>query len=144
MHRDRTSEFKNIVSNIQTKNLAKQIHVISEPPLKNRSYFLAASQKINEGIYSCYVKLENLGHLCKSRSLFDDRTDEINDLVYIIKLDVMHLKTQVEDLSATMDLENRNATAHGISHKRSILTSLEKKLAHVSKDFKSILEIRTE
>ncbi|KII71745.1 Syntaxin-5 [Thelohanellus kitauei] len=32
---------------------------------------------------------------------------------------------------------------HGKNHRKSILTSLEKKLAHVSKDFKSLLETRT-
>ncbi|KAF1744469.1 hypothetical protein MXB_2697, partial [Myxobolus squamalis] len=139
MFRDRTPEFSHIISRIKSQNIFKYQSPTPDNLLQRRSQFLEAAH------YNQKYKHWGLHLLlCKNLSLFDDRTEEINELVYIIKLDVMHLKQQIEELTHVMSQENKGGTLHGINHRQSILTSLEKQLAHVSKDFKGILEVRTE
>lgn len=83
--------------------------------------------------------------MAKRKSLFDDRTAEIQELTYIIKGDLSSLNQQIAQLQ-DVSKKQRNFTSgkHLQSHSSSVVLALQSKLATMSTDFKQILEVRTE
>lgn len=83
--------------------------------------------------------------MAKKKSLFDDRSAEIQELTYIIKGDLGSLNQQIarlQDISRTQRQNNNGK--HLLSHSSSVVLALQSKLATMSTDFKQILEVRTE
>lgn len=83
--------------------------------------------------------------MAKRKSLFDDRTSEIQELTYIIKGDLSSLNQQIAQLQNVSKRQKHNmAGRHLQSHSSSVVLALQSKLATMSTDFKQILEVRTE
>lgn len=83
--------------------------------------------------------------VAKRKSLFDDRSAEIQELTYIIKGDLNSLNQQIarlQDISKAQ--RSLNSGKHLQSHSSSVVLALQSKLASMSTDFKQILEVRTE
>lgn len=83
--------------------------------------------------------------MAKKKSLFDDRSFEIQELTYIIKGDLNSLNQHIAQLQ-DVSKRQRNTTngKHLQSHSSSVVLALQSKLASMSTDFKQILEVRTE
>lgn len=83
--------------------------------------------------------------VAKRKSLFDDRTAEIQELTYIIKGDLSSLNQQIAQLQE-VSKKQRHSThgKHLQSHSSSVVLALQSKLATMSTDFKQVLEVRTE
>ncbi|XP_075554406.1 syntaxin 5 isoform X2 [Dermacentor variabilis] len=119
--RDRTAEFKSAAKLMQG-TMALQQHRMRRPGDRGAQEwgrFMHAAKQIGKDIASTFAKLEKLTLLARRKTIFDDRPEEIQELTYIIKQDISSLNKAIAQLQ-------------------------ESKLASMSNDFKSILEVRTE
>lgn len=83
--------------------------------------------------------------MAKRKSLFDDRTAEIQELTYIIKGDINSLNQQIAKLQEISKGHRTKTNAkHLLSHSSNMVVALQAKLASMSTDFKQVLEVRTE
>lgn len=83
--------------------------------------------------------------MAKRKSLFDDRSSEIQELTYIIKSDLSSLNQHIAQLQEVSKRQKHSTNGkHLQSHSSSVVLALQSKLATMSTDFKQILEIRTE
>ncbi|CAG9861728.1 unnamed protein product [Phyllotreta striolata] len=146
--RDRTSEFVNTIQTLQGRNIARA--VAARDPRKSKviqshSEFMLIARNVGKNIASTYAKLEKLTLLAKRKSLFDDRTAEIQELTYIIKGDLSSLNQQIAQLQDVSKRQRQGALGkHLQSHSSSVVLALQSKLASMSTDFKQVLEVRTE
>ncbi|KAL1506570.1 hypothetical protein ABEB36_005905 [Hypothenemus hampei] len=146
--RDRTNEFINTIQTLQGRNIARAV-AVRDPKkskvLQSHSEFMLIAKNVGKNIASTYAKLEKLTLLAKRKSLFDDRSAEIEELTYIIKGDLSSLNQQIAQLQ-TVSKRQKNLTngRHLQSHSSNIVLTLQSKLATMSNDFKQVLEVRTE
>ncbi|XP_072385255.1 syntaxin-5 [Diabrotica undecimpunctata] len=146
--RDRTSEFVNTIQTLQGRNIARA--VAARDPKKSRviqshSEFMLIAKNVGRHIASTYAKLEKLTLLAKRKSLFDDKTSEIQELTYIIKGDLSNLNQQIAQLQDVSRKQKQGSSGkHLQSHTSSVVLALQSKLASMSTDFKQVLEVRTE
>ncbi|KAJ8922775.1 hypothetical protein NQ315_007810 [Exocentrus adspersus] len=146
--RDRTSEFINTIQTLQGRSIARAV-AVRDPRrskvIQSHSEFMLVARNIGKNIASTYAKLEKLTLLAKRKSLFDDRTTEIQELTYIIKGDLSSLNQQIAQLQDISKRQRQSSNGkHLQSHSSSVVLALQSKLATMSTDFKQILEVRTE
>ena len=83
--------------------------------------------------------------LAKRRTLFDDRPQEIQELVNIIKEDTSALNRQIEQLSQISKAQQRTLRSkHQATHSSTVVAALQIKLATMTSNFKQVLEVRSE
>ncbi|KAM7288574.1 syntaxin-5 [Ixodes scapularis] len=145
--RDRTSEFKSAAKLLQGRPgngylQRKQGH--SERAVQEWAEFMHVARQIGKDIANTFSKLEKLTLLAKRKTIFDDRPIEIQELTYIIKQDIGSLNKQIAQLQDAARSSKNRGTKHMQSHSNSVVVSLQSKLASMSNDFKSVLEVRTE
>jgi len=137
---DRTVEFNTAAETIRSKqNNAKPV---KRTLIQQKSQFTQAASKIGKEIYDTSEKLAKLTKLAKTRSLFDDPAVEIEELTFIIKQNIQNLNKEIAALreyskAGTVNKQNS-------AHSDTIVTYLNTKLASTTKDFKDILQVRTE
>lgn len=102
--------------------------------------------KTNEIIQHLFANLNICSiSVAKRKSLFDDRSAEIQELTYIIKGDLSSLNQQIAHLQEISKKQRHTTNGkHLQSHSSSVVLALQSKLATMSTDFKQILEVRTE
>lgn len=146
--RDRTGEFVNTIQTLQGRNIARAVAVrdpMKSKAIQSHSEFMLIAKNVGRNIASTYAKLEKLTLLAKRKSLFDDRTAEIQELTYIIKNDLNSLNQQIAQLQNVSKRQQQTSRGkHLQSHSSNIVLTLQSKLATMSTDFKQILEVRTE
>lgn len=93
--------------------------------------------------------------VAKRKTLFDDKSTEISELIYVIKHDIAELNNDIGNLQ-TFVKARRNNTSRGASggrgkkgsevneHSDNVVVLLQSKLANTSMGFKEVLEIRTQ
>jgi syntaxin 5 len=85
----------------------------------------------------------------KKKSLFDDKSTQISELIYVIKQDIAELNNDIGNLQ-TFVKQRRNNSQRGKrrkeadEHSENVVVLLQSKLASTSIGFKDILEIRTQ
>ncbi|XP_068681460.1 syntaxin-5-like [Montipora foliosa] len=145
--RDRTSEFISAVKSLQSRQgnnfTGRRLGHQSPNGLQKSQFFLIAKH-IGKDISSTFAKLEKLAILAKKKSLFDDRPMEIQELTYIIKQDINSLNEQISQLQELVRSKANTQGKHLQTHSSTVVLSLQSKLARMSKDFKGVLELRTE
>ncbi|XP_065833202.1 syntaxin-5-like isoform X2 [Oscarella lobularis] len=139
--RDRTPEFFAVVSSLQARQSSTK-PVLSRK--QRHSEFSHIAKQIARDIGNTFAKLEKLTILAKRRSLFDDRPIEIQELTVIIKEDIATLNKQIAQLQQFVKNKHGHNGVQLQAHSSSVVVSLQTKLANMSKDFKSVLETRTE
>ncbi|KTF91612.1 hypothetical protein cypCar_00015932, partial [Cyprinus carpio] len=112
--------------------------------LKQRSDFTLMAKRIGKDLSNTFAKLEKLTILAKRKSLFDDKAVEIEELTYIVKQDINSLNKQIAQLQDLVRSRSGQNGRHIQTHSNTIVVSLQSKLASMSNDFKSVLEVRTE
>ncbi|KAF5275549.1 hypothetical protein FQR65_LT04152 [Abscondita terminalis] len=144
--RDRTSEFTTTIRSLQGRNITRAV-AAGDPrkakAIQSHSTFMLIARNVGKNIASTFTKLEKLTLLAKRKSLFDDRSAEIQELTYIIKGDLNSLNQQIAQLQ-DVSRNQKQSGKHLQSHSCSIVLALQSKLASMSTDFKQILEVRTE
>ncbi|TRZ07055.1 hypothetical protein HGM15179_020052 [Zosterops borbonicus] len=113
-------------------------------PGRPRSEFSLMAKRIGKDLSNTFAKLEKLTILAKRKSLFDDKSVEIEELTYIIKQDMNSLNKQIAQLGELLRARGGPAGRHGHTHSNTVVVSLQSRLASMSNDFKSVLEVRTE
>uniref|UniRef100_A0A8C6LAS4 Syntaxin-5 n=1 Tax=Nothobranchius furzeri TaxID=105023 RepID=A0A8C6LAS4_NOTFU len=129
--RDRTLEFQSACKSLQGRQVLSFI-------------CLFLCRRIGKDLSNTFAKLEKLTILAKKKSLFDDKAVEIEELTYIIKQDINSLNKQIAQLQDLIRSRSAPGGRHIQTHSNTIVVSLQSKLASMSNDFKSVLEIRTE
>uniref|UniRef100_A0A671SF12 Syntaxin-5 n=1 Tax=Sinocyclocheilus anshuiensis TaxID=1608454 RepID=A0A671SF12_9TELE len=145
MCRDRTLEFQSACKSLQGRQLQNGTH--TKPAInaiKQRSDFTLMAKRIGKDLNNTFAKLEKLTILAKRKSLFDDKAVEIEELTYIIKQDINSLNKQIAQLQDLVRSRSGQNGRHIQTHSNTIVVSLQSKLASMSNDFKSVLEVRTE
>lgn len=94
---------------------------------------MRVSQKCAHKIRDSYAKLERFTHLAKKRTVFDD--GELNRLIAEIRADISETKGQLDYLQSNGELKQK--------HTANIVGILHRKLANVTSNFKSTLEMRS-
>jgi len=143
--RDRTLEFKNTVRSLKGRNLNNGHARGGQASIsQHNSDFIKIAKSIGRDISSTYTKLEKLTLLAKRKTIFDDKPVEIQELTYIIKHDIATLNDQIGKLQAIAKAQRKVQGSHQQSHSSSVVVQLQSKLATMSSNFKSVLEVRTE
>jgi len=138
MSRDRTNEFLSICRSMGTG--AMQGKGISRN--RQKSQFASRCRVIGKEITNTWDKLGRLTQLCKSTTLFNDKPVEIQELTYIIKQDMDQMRQSLNELDRM-----QKSTGHQKDrekHDKSMIRSLQSKLATMSTNFKTTLETRRE
>lgn len=137
---DRTGEFSSVVRSLSFHS--------SSNALKQRtprsSEVMSIAKRIGYDISCTCTKLEKLTELARGRSLFGDPTSEIQDLTQVVKQDLAKLNTDIAHLQQQVRARSGRETKHMSSHSSTVVVSLQSKLVDISKDFKGVLELRTE
>ncbi|KAM9850232.1 syntaxin-5a isoform 1-T2 [Aulostomus maculatus] len=142
--RDRTLEFQSACKSLQGRQNGVQPSKPVLSSLRQRSDFTVMAKRIGKDLSNTFAKLEKLTILAKRKSLFDDKAVEIEELTYIIKQDINSLNKQIAQLQDLVRSRGAPGGRHIQTHSNTIVVSLQSKLASMSNDFKSILEVRTE
>ncbi|XP_061691788.1 syntaxin-5a isoform X2 [Syngnathoides biaculeatus] len=142
--RDRTSEFQSACRSLQGRQNGVQPNKPALSALRQRSDFTVMAKRIGKDLSNTFSKLEKLTILAKRKSLFDDKAVEIEELTYIIKQDINSLNKQIAQLQDLIRSRGAPGGRHIQTHSNTIVVSLQSKLASMSNDFKSVLEVRTE
>lgn len=152
---DRTQEFRSILTQAkrQTHNrvtsqrqtlLSDQERAASQPP-KQRSEFSRKAGAIARQVATTSAKLGRLAELAGRKTLFDDRSVEINELTFVIKQDLSALDRSIKDLgalSATQHPKAAGADQEG-EHARNVVFLLWQGLGKITTQFRDTLELRT-
>uniref|UniRef100_A0A4W5L7R8 Syntaxin-5 n=1 Tax=Hucho hucho TaxID=62062 RepID=A0A4W5L7R8_9TELE len=142
--RDRTNEFQSACKSLQSRQNGVQHTKPALSALKQRSDFTLMAKRIGKDLSNTFAKLEKLTILAKRKSLFDDKAVDIEELTYIIKQDINSLNKQIAQLQDLIRSRGAPSGRHIQTHSNTIVVSLQSKLASMSNDFKSVLEVRTE
>ncbi|KRX23644.1 Syntaxin-5, partial [Trichinella nelsoni] len=133
--RDRSAEFRAIAQSFQLK-------MTYFPPIHTVSFQVL--QQIGHDLSETFLKLEKLTILAKKKSLFDDRPGEVDELTQIIKQDIANLNRQIGMLQQMMQRNLCSSEQNQSQHSKSIVVTFQSKLATISSDFKSVLQLRTQ
>ncbi|XP_036404191.1 syntaxin-5a isoform X1 [Megalops cyprinoides] len=142
--RDRTQEFLSACKSLQGSQNGIQTNMPALNVLRQRSDFTLMAKRIGKDLSNTFTKLEKLTILAKRKSLFDDKAVEIEELTYIIKQDINSLNKQIAQLQELVRSRSGQNGRHEQTHSNTIVVSLQSKLASMSNNFKSVLEVRTE
>ncbi|XP_067278840.1 syntaxin 5A, like [Pseudorasbora parva] len=142
--RDRTSEFQSVCKSLQGRQNGAQPLRAVDSAVRQRSEFTLFAKRIGRDLSNTFAKLEKLTILAKRKSLFDDKATEIDELTYIVKQDINSLNKQIAGLQELVRSRSGQNGRHLQTHSNTIVVSLQSKLASMSSDFKSVLEVRTE
>lgn len=156
MSSDRTGEFQTTIKLMQNKpqymNNELRLRRLNEQPnvnpnlTQNYSRFMLGAKSIYKELYLTCQKLEHLNELTRKKTtLFDGEAtnSQLNELVYIIKKNISSLNQQIEQLRVNQ--ANQSSSSKNIeSHSKNVVLNLQQKLASISSDFKSTLEVRTQ
>uniref|UniRef100_A0A8C5E455 Syntaxin-5 n=1 Tax=Gouania willdenowi TaxID=441366 RepID=A0A8C5E455_GOUWI len=149
--RDRTLEFQSACKSLQGRPVSKISHISTKTLATNclktklsTLFVFLFFRRIGKDLSNTFAKLEKLTILAKKKSLFDDKAMEIEELTYIIKQDINSLNKQIAQLQDLVRTRGAPGGRHIQTHSNTIVVSLQSKLATMSNDFKSVLEVRTE
>lgn len=144
--RDRSTEFSSILKSMRSRHAnskPSQPAKTTSSAIANRTEFSRMAKNISSDLARTYEKLQKLSLLCKKRTLFDDKPVEIQELTYIIKQDINSLKKKIQRLEERRSNES-TSKKDSQNHTFSVVKTLRSKLAGMSENFKSVLEMRRE
>lgn len=106
-----------------------------------QSEFSKRASAIGLGIHSTSQKLQKLTQLAKRTSMFDDPAQEIHELSTIVKHDIQALNQGITDLQTFLGGVGNKQSA---SHSNNVVETLRNRLKDATKEFKNVLELRTD
>jgi syntaxin 5 len=112
---------------------------------KTRTAFNEAASEVAKGVHKTSALLTKLTNLVRRQGLFDDPTEEINTLIFRIKQDLDDLNSKCDaaqqyvDGKKSMFGDVNQSAAHNVK----VVSHLKTDLMHTTKDFKSVLEMRS-
>jgi len=139
---DRTQEFFQCASS--AGSTAGKLGRHHEVP-KTKTAFHDAAAEIARGVHRTSSVLNKLTKLVRRQGLFDDPTEEINNLIFRIKQDLDELNTKCDSAQQYVDGKKRalGEQNQATSHNGKVVSQLKTDLMHATKDFKTVLEMRS-
>jgi syntaxin 5 len=156
---DRTQEFQAVLQAVshssgkahQKSSLEKKL---KDDQLPGRNHLNKKSTAFNEvasdiakGVYKTSSLLTQLTSLVRKQGLFDDPTDQINTLIFRIKQDLDELNNKCDKVSQTFVESNKSVfgdySTQSSQHNNKVVSQLKNDLLSTTKDFKTILELRS-
>jgi syntaxin 5 len=142
---DITSEFIKCVNQNKLSTNSLSINNItkkSDVP-KSRSAFTNAASEIARGVSRTSDVLSRLTKLVKRQGLFDDPTEEINNLILRVKQDLDELNTKCDSAQQYVDNKRSSLGQSSSSHNTKVVSQLKTGLMNATSNFKSVLELRS-
>ncbi len=153
--RDRTKEFQSLIALAKQRrpspDAAGPAVNLTQPSTSGLGQPASATQQQSEfskrasaiglGIHSTSQKLQKLTQLAKRTSMFDDPTQEIHDLSSIVKHDIQALNQGITDLQTFLGGVGNKQSAR---HSSTVVETLRNRLKDATKEFKNVLELRTD
>jgi len=149
---DRTLEFNTATESARVKLNNQNLNGKSNHNKRNnpKSEFTVSAAKIGKEISETSDKLAKLTKLAKMKTIFNDPAAEIEELTSIIKQNIQNLNKDIVSLREISKGGNSNGGYNNSNnnqksaHSDTVITYLNSKLASTTKDFKEVLQIRTE
>eukprot|EP00210_Caulerpa_lentillifera_P000375 g368.t1 len=146
--RDRTTEFQNIVERVKKPHDgASSSGSLSSARalILQKSEFAKSASEIGLGIHKTSVKLQRLAQLAKRSSMFDDPTQEINEITGIVKQDIQLLHSSIAELqNLSMRNSRQNGGVQEQHHSATVVDNLRTRLKDTTKEFQNVLTARSE
>ncbi|KAJ2398469.1 Integral membrane protein SED5 [Coemansia sp. RSA 2603] len=154
--RDRTNEFRSLTNALRKRQQGATSTSTSDTaksrPLTNGAYseFSQHASAIGKDIQDTTLLLERLATLARGKTIFDDRSGEINALTNQVKQRIATLNGKIMSLQALQrkQQQQQGGTSAGgkqaNEHHSNIVVSLQSQLASTSTVFKDVLELRSE
>uniref|UniRef100_A0A3P8YI10 t-SNARE coiled-coil homology domain-containing protein n=1 Tax=Esox lucius TaxID=8010 RepID=A0A3P8YI10_ESOLU len=127
--RDRTNEFQSVCKSLQGRQNGVQPSKPALSAIRQRSDFTLMAKRIGKDLSNTFAKLEKLT-IRKTSTFYQD--------------DINSLNKQIAQLQGLVRSRQSQNGRHLQTHSNTIVVSLQSKLASMSNDFKSVLEVRTE
>lgn len=137
---DRTDEFRQIMMDLSAKGVGPGIDSFDAQP-QAQSELNVWSAAIGGEVHQASLKVQELRKMAKQKGIFNDRTNEIQDLTLVVKQDITSLNQKIEALEAKVKGSGVNRSIQ--AHSSNIVETLKTRLLEVTKDFKDALEDRT-
>ncbi|KAJ1824550.1 Integral membrane protein SED5 [Coemansia sp. RSA 2675] len=153
--RDRTNEYRSLVSALRKRQQLKPETGPAEAkggkPQANptHSEFSRHAGAIGKDIQDTTLLLERLAALARTKTIFDDKTSDINALTTQVKQRIAGINGKIMSLQALRRQQGIGASAgasgqQASEHHSNIVMSLQSQLASTSTVFKDVLEMRSE
>lgn len=137
---DRTDEFRQILMELSAK-AGDSLGAFDVRAPQAQSALNAACAEIGGEIHQASLKVQELRKMAKGKAIFNDKTNEIQELTHNIKQDLASLNQKLEALEANAKGTgpNKNYKAHSSN----MVETLKTRWLEVTKDFKNALEVRS-
>ncbi|KAJ1769367.1 Integral membrane protein SED5 [Coemansia sp. RSA 986] len=149
--RDRTNEYRSLTTALRKRQPnTPQSNVIPNSTHHTKDAFGEFSRQagtIGKDIQETTVILEQLALLARGKTIFDDKTSEINTLTNQVKQRIAAINGKILSLQTLQRRQNGHsgkAGQHAAEHHSNIVVSLQSQLANTSTVFKDVLELRSE
>lgn len=134
---DRTQDFIKCVEGCAITTIKKRI---GEAP-KTRTAFHNDASEIAKGIHRTSGVLNKLTKLVRQQGLFDDSSDEINNLIFRVKQDLDELRSKCDSADSFVKAGSKDKN-QSASHNGNVVCQLKADILHAQKDFKTVLDTR--
>ena len=119
------------------------------PPITSLKSFHESAASVSLGIANVSKRLHTLSSMVRKKSMFNDKTTEINNLVVSIKSDIEILNTDLERCQVLMNETKKHRsiggkTSQASSHTSTIFQTLKSSILDKTTSFKNVLQERTE
>jgi len=140
---DRTDEFRSIIRDLSAKGSVPGFEGLNGPAggPQAQSELNMWSAKIGTEIHEASLKVQELRKMARAKGIFNDKTNEIQDLTLVVKQDIQALDQKIEALAARSKGSGPNRSYQ--AHSTNVVDTLKTRLLQVTKDFKDALEART-
>mmetsp|Transcript_2487 Transcript_2487/g.4238 ORF Transcript_2487/g.4238 Transcript_2487/m.4238 type:complete len:280 (+) Transcript_2487:136-975(+) len=136
---DRTDEFRQILRSVAAKSGTPGLNLEMTPHAQ--SELNRWSAEIGGEIHNASLKVADLRKMSKQKSIFNDKTNQIQELTYTVKQSIQVLNQKIEALEMKTKGSGPNKSYQ--AHSSALVDALKTRLLQVTKEFKDALEDRT-
>lgn len=122
---ERTSQFFQIADKLRPQ-VQQSKPFAATPPPRAKSSFTTQSGEIRKYLNATTSKLERLAKLATSKSVFDDPTQEIEELSFVVKGDIKLLQARVAQLQKTIDAKAKGTAENEqmVQHSQAVVGAM--------------------
>jgi len=152
MSSDRTSEFLSVARSVPSTGKAPPPPPREKAPASGKAAyaelrdFHQQAAGISRDIASTSALLSELTHMVRHKSLFQDDTQSVNQLVVRIKQSIENLNARLETADKTIQQQKRTLGKNSQAGQEAanLVSGLQTEFAEAASDFKKVLQQRTE
>mmetsp|Transcript_6360 Transcript_6360/g.6909 ORF Transcript_6360/g.6909 Transcript_6360/m.6909 type:complete len:289 (+) Transcript_6360:55-921(+) len=142
--KNRTLEFSSLAEGLrERKEMGKRKDVKKRLPLHTTVSINRLASEIGRETHKTMQKLKDLTKLARSKSPFDDPSDEIQKYTFIIKQDIQSINNRIQEVEE-LCMHNSAQSNQAKNHETTLIDSLKSNLFFTTKDFTSVLQLRTD